>query len=162
MPEDHPRGVVLDLAQGDETTAFVLCYCAQRGKTLRIGIDRRLRILQEYALSPPVPKVAGSAGIDVVAVAAGLALSQNDAHEVVGTGRVVAFLHLRSNLVVGLCDHLRNIDPARVITQGAKRCKVSHDFEKRRIITRSASHLPCLAHSARNASFCLFCRKVSQ
>jgi hypothetical protein len=42
-------------------------------------------------------------------------------HQIIGTGRVVALLHLRSDLVVRLGDHVRKIHPPRVVTQPALR-----------------------------------------
>src|SRR5437660_2051110 len=145
VPEDHPGGIIFNFPQGDETTALILGQCARRGETLRIGIERRLRIFEENALAPPIPKKACGPGVDVVAFAAGLAFAKHDAYQVIGAGRVVAFLHLRSNLVVGLCNRLRNLDPERVITQGAKRCEISHDFSKASIVARTNRHLPCRA-----------------
>jgi len=58
-----------------------------------------------------------------------LRFAKNDANQIVGAGIIVAILHGRRDLVVGLGYDLGEIDPGGVIAQGAERCDISHSEE---------------------------------
>src|SRR5437762_12176027 len=56
-----------------------------------------------------------------------LLLAQNDAHEIVRTSRVITVLHLRRDLVVGLCHYAWQGNTCRIIAKRSERFDVSHD-----------------------------------
>ena len=55
-----------------------------------------------------------------------LMLAQDDADQVVGAALVVALLHLRRDLVVGLGDHVLHMDAGSVVAKCAKRIDAGH------------------------------------
>ena len=57
---------------------------------------------------------------------AGLVLAEDDADEVVGAGLVVALLHLRGDLVVGLGDDVLHVDAGGVVAEGAEGIDAGH------------------------------------
>ena len=57
---------------------------------------------------------------------AGLVFAENDADEVVGAGFVVALLHGRSDLVVGLGEDVFHVDAGGVVTEGAEGVETGH------------------------------------
>jgi hypothetical protein len=72
-------------------------------------------------------KEGGSASIGIVyGGVVGLAFAENDPDEIVGACSVIAFLHFRRNLVVGLGRYVRKGDVIEVITEGTERFYVGH------------------------------------
>ena len=76
-------------------------------------------------------RVLGGAGVDVVGPlaggqellrfgVAGLVFAEYDADQVVGAGLVVAILHGRGDLVVGLGDDVFHLDAGGIVTEGAE------------------------------------------
>ena len=127
MAEYDAGGIVFDPAQGDDAAPLQFSRSARDGKALNIEVDGGLGVLQEDALAAPVPKKLRRTGVPVFArMVAGVLFAQDDAHQVLRAGSVVAILHLRRDLVVGLGDDLWNRDPGRVITKGAKGLNVGH------------------------------------
>jgi len=121
VPEDHAAIVGLELAQRDETSPLqTLLRRARDGKFLGVGIEHGVGVLEEDGVLAPLGKHRRGAAIDVLAVIAGFALPQNDAHQVVRTGRVIALLHLRRDLVVRLGDDIRQPHPGGVVAQGGE------------------------------------------
>src|SRR5690242_15597289 len=80
----------------------------------------------------------GRARVNVVAIAvAGIALAEDNAHQVVGAGLVIARLHGGRNFVVRLGHNLPQRDTGRVVAQGAKRKDLCHEsFAVLGIVTR--------------------------
>src|SRR5580658_1753000 len=103
------------MTEGDEAAALAHLGGVGHGVGLRVAVERGLGLLGEDAFAAPVAQVLGGAGVDVVCLlaggeellrlgVAGLVLAEDDADQVVGTQLVVALLHLRRDLVVGLGD----------------------------------------------------------
>src|SRR5271170_1113535 len=67
-----------------------------------------------------------------------LRLAQDDANQIVGAGLIVAILHLRRDLVVGLGYDPGQINPGGVITQSSEGCDVRHS-RKWELYKRQAS-----------------------
>ena len=130
MAENHAGRVVFDPAQRDDAAPLQFSGSAGHCKALHIKVERGLGILQKDALLAPVPKRLRRTGVPVLSgVVAGVLFPQDDAHQVVRAGGVVAVLHLRSDLVVGLGDDLWDRDPGRVITKRAKGFNVGHGLK---------------------------------
>src|SRR3954453_22563538 len=118
MAKHNARGVILDSAQGDKSAPFRFATAARRNESLRVEIDGGLSFLQENALAAPVGEVRRRPRIRIVAVVVpGFGSAQNDPDQVVGIYFIVMGLSCRSNLVIGLCDDVRNRDPRGIIAQ---------------------------------------------
>ena len=65
MAEDHLVGVVVQFAQGDESTALLHRLRSRNLEALRVGKDARFAFLDQNALLTPGAEVARRARIDV-------------------------------------------------------------------------------------------------
>ncbi len=130
MAEDDAVRVVFDPAQGDDAAPLHFSGPAGRREALHIKVERGFGVLQKNALLAPVLKRPGRTGVPVLpGMVAGVLFAKDDAHQVVRAGCVVAILHLRGDLVVGLGDNLWNRYPGRVITKRAKGFYVGHGLK---------------------------------
>ncbi len=69
----------------------------------------------------------GGAGVDVLDLGIVLeVLAEDDANQVVGAGLVVAILHGRGDLVVGLGDDVFHVDAGGVVAKGAEGVDTGH------------------------------------
>jgi len=122
----HLIGVVLDAAERDKSTAFKVLA---RGslKCLGVDINRRGGVLQQDALFPPHTPERGRAGVYVFCgIVVGFAVAQNNPDEVKRAGRVISLLHGRSDLVIGLSNHLRGGYLLLVVAKRTERAYVGH------------------------------------
>ncbi len=142
MPEDHAGLVGLELAQTNESSPFHALLRTRDGEFLLVGVKDGIGILNQNALLAPVGERRRGAAIDVLAVVPSFALSQNDAHQVVGTGSVIALLHLRRDLIVGLGYDFRQRHSRGVIAQGGEGEDFGHvRCGNRSIVTSGAENL---------------------
>ena len=103
------------------------CRSRGSGEGLRVGVDRGSGILPQDSLRAPVPRNRPRPGyIHCLPYCRRLAVTEDNSDEVIWAGRVVALLHGRGDLVVGLGDHLRGGDPLQVVAKRAKGKYVSH------------------------------------
>src|SRR5580704_2091013 len=127
MSENHVLGVVLQPAERNKSPALQLLASSGNREMLRVAVDRRLGILKKNPLPPPILKVRCRPSVSVISRAVGrFPLAQNDAHQIMRAGGVVALLHLRRDLVVGLSDDFGEINPSRVVSQSTERSNVGH------------------------------------
>jgi hypothetical protein len=121
VAENYPGRVVFDAAQSDDAAPFQFGGSTRHGKALHIKVERGLGVLHKNVLLPPVPERLRRTRVPVVSrMVAGVLFPQDDTHQVVRAGSIVAILHLRGDLVVRLGDNLWDRDPVRVITKRAK------------------------------------------
>jgi len=115
VPEHDARGVFLDPAECDEAPPFgprlgsenASWSAFRNSERLGISVDRRLGIPSQNAGLAPVLERRCRSRIDVPVVAVPRqAFSENNPHQVIRTGLVVAFLHCRGDFVVGLGHNL--------------------------------------------------------
>ena len=121
VAEDDFRGIVFNAAESDESAALE-CALRRGREGLRVGVNRGRGILPQdpLALRQWRPKGAAQGCIhchpDCRVPAA-----EDDAYQVVWAGSVVALLHGRGDLVVGLGHHLRGGNLLQVVAKSAKR-----------------------------------------
>ena len=129
VAEHDARGIVLDPAECDEAPAFglgpasrsVSRKVSRNPEGLGIAVDRRLGILAQNAGLAPVLEGRCRPGIDVFGVPIPRqAFPQNNPHQIIRTGLVVAFLHCRGDFVVGLGDGQLDRHALRVVAPGLK------------------------------------------
>src|SRR6266550_6128080 len=119
MTVDHPSRVVLDSSQPDEPTPFQSHRITRERKSLHREVKRWRGILQKNALPAPVAEKRTSTCVNVFSwMIPSFTFSQDNAHQVMRTGRIVTFLHLGSNLVVRLSDYLRQGNSRLIVKQG--------------------------------------------
>ena len=105
VAEDDARGVVFHLAEGDEALADEALAGIGNDEFLEVGEHAGFGIARPDAAQDPLLHGAGGAGVDIFGFAvAGAALSEDDAHQIVGARLEVVALHGRRDLVVGLGD----------------------------------------------------------
>src|SRR5207247_10840109 len=98
----------------------------RNGKALRVNVNRGLRVLKKNALPPPVAKELRRARVSVLSgMVSCLLLAQDDANQVIGTRRVITVLHLRRDLVVGLCHYAWQGNTCRIIAKRSARFDLS-------------------------------------
>ncbi len=118
---DDLVGVVVEVAEGDEAAAFADLVGMGDGVGLGVAVEGGLGLFAEDVFFAPGFEGLGGAGVDVVGLlaggeevlgfgVAGEVFAEDDADEVVGAGVVVALLHLRGDLVVGLGDDVFHVD----------------------------------------------------
>ncbi len=97
MPEDHLLGVIVQLAQRDESSPFLHDVCAGNLESLRVGENARSFLLDQDALLFPGLEVARRPSVDtfVSLRIEQFRQTQNDAHQVVRAALVVGLLHGR-------------------------------------------------------------------
>ncbi len=136
---DDLVGVVVEVAEGDEAAALANLGGAGDGVGLGVAVDGWLGLFGEDVVAAPLVECVGGTGVDVVGLfasgeevlwfgVAGLVLAEDDADEIVGAGFVVALLHGRGDLVVGLGDDVFHVDAGWVVTEGAEGVKTGHAF----------------------------------
>ena len=105
VAEDDARRVFFHLAEGDEALADEALAGIGDDEFLEVGEHAGFGVARPDAARDPVLHGAGGAGVDVVGFGvAGLALAEDDAHQIVGARFEVMALHRRRDLVVGLGD----------------------------------------------------------
>ncbi len=105
VAEDDARCVVFHLAEGDEALADEAFAGVGNDEFLEIGEHAGFGIARPNAARDPLLHDAGGASVDVLSFAiAGAALSEDDAHQIVGARLEVMALHCGRDLVVGLGD----------------------------------------------------------
>ena len=83
--------------------------------------------MSKNPLGPPLPGIAGGAGVDIVAgVVVRFTASEDNADQIIGAGSVIAVLQCWSNFVVGLGHHLRSGNSLQVVSKSTKRMYVGH------------------------------------
>ena len=126
---DDLVGVVVEVAEGDEAAALADLVGVGDGVGLGVAVEGGLGLFGEDVLLAPVAEGLGGAGVDVLLVGVGgELLAEDDADEVVGAGFVVALLHGRGDLVVGLGDDVFHVDAGGVVTKGAEGVDAGHAF----------------------------------
>lgn len=124
---DDLVGVVVEVAEGDEAAALADLVGVGDGVGLGVAVEGGLGLFGEDAVFAPVAEGMGGAGVDVLLLAVvGLVLAEDDADEVVGAGFVVALLHGRGDLVVGLGDNVFHVDAGGIVTEGAEGIDAGH------------------------------------
>src|SRR6266700_908442 len=127
MAEDNVGGVILEPSQGNKAAPLGLHITSRSAKCLRIAVQRRVRILNENPVTPPVAKKGSGTSVWIVVwPVRGSPLAQNDPDQVVRAGRVVTFLHFRVNLVVGLGRNVGERNSGGIISKRAKGFYVGH------------------------------------
>src|SRR6185312_1288881 len=66
VAKDDACGIIFNPSQGDESAAFHWRARARRSEALRIEINGRQNVLQEYALSTPCMEKSGRAAVGIV------------------------------------------------------------------------------------------------
>ncbi len=134
MAKDDLLSVFMKLAEGDKAAPFLDPHWNRRphrnrtrgyAEALRIGKDAGSFLLNQDALLLPGAKVAGGAGINAFA-ALGIEefkQTENDADQIERAALVISLLHGRRDFVVGLSDHIIQLDGGGVVTPCAKRIK---------------------------------------
>src|ERR1039457_4139776 len=105
VTEDDLMVVVLHLTKGDEPAPLGDRTGSVAGnlESLSVEIKAGRRVGHQNAFCPPLPQRSSGAGIDILLVIiTSLRLAEDDAHQVVRTGRVVLVLHCRGDLIVRL------------------------------------------------------------
>ena len=119
VAENHTGIVGLDLPQADEAAPGVALTV--QPELLGIGIQGGGLVGAQYTFPAPSLQAGRRPGIDVVFfIISRLLLAQDDAHQVVRAGSVVAVLHGRRDLVIGLGDGGVHRHAPGVITQSPK------------------------------------------
>ena len=137
MAVDDLVGVVVEVAEGYEAAALADFVGVGDCVGLGVAVEGWFGLFAEDAVLAPVFEGFGGAGVDVVGLlaggqellglgVAGEVFAEDDADEVVGAGVVVALLHLRGDLVVGLGDDVFHLDASGVVTEGAEGVDASH------------------------------------
>ena len=126
---DDVVGVVRELAECDEAAALADLVRAGDLVGLGVAVERRRGLGLQDAFFAPLCERGGGAGVDVGACFCifGELLAEDDSDQVVRAERVVALLHRRRDLVVGLGDDVGHIDACGVITKCAERIETSHN-----------------------------------
>src|SRR6185437_614926 len=98
---DDLVGVVVEVAEGDETAALAYLVGMGDGVGLGVAVERGFAFFGEDVVLAPVAEGFGGAGVNIFFFGvAGELLAQDDADEIVGAGFVVAVLHGGGDLVV--------------------------------------------------------------
>ncbi len=128
VAEDHLVGVIVQLAQRDKAAPLLHDFSSRNLEPLRIGEDRRRFLLHQDALLPPRLEVARRAGINAFPFCCVKQFrhAQDDPHQVVRAALIIGLLHGRSDLVVGLGDHVLQTNGGWIVAPGAKRIDMSH------------------------------------
>ncbi len=125
---DDLVGVVVEVAEGDEAAALA-DLVGVRGRC-RSGSSRRGRARTLRRGCAPCASRGGTRRRGCRRCSdrsvAGLVFAEDDADEVVGAGFVVALLHGRGDLVVGLGDDVLHVDAGGVVTEGAEGVEAGH------------------------------------
>src|SRR5215472_7242177 len=106
MSEYHVRRVVFDAPECDKPAPLKLlarrcCEC------LGVRVEGGFLVPPQNPLFPPLaPKGCRPRIYVVTGMVSGLLPAENNANKVIRAGGVIAFLHCRSDLVVGLSNHL--------------------------------------------------------
>ena len=128
MAKNYFGRIVLNLPESNESPTLQLFFSPGSPEILHITIDRWLGILPQNAVSSPLTKEPSGPRVNAIYRAIrGLPLSQNDTDDTGGTRCIVAFLHVRCDLVVRLRNDLGKLNPPRVVTPGAEGGNVSHN-----------------------------------
>src|ERR1700730_9059038 len=126
VAEDYLGGIIFQAGERDESPPLELA-ARGGGESLGVDVDRTFGILAEDAFGSPLAGIGRSSGVDViVSVIPWFAAAQDDAHQVVRAGSVVAFLYRGSDFVVGLGDDLRGGNSLRVIAESTEGMDVGH------------------------------------
>ena len=126
---DDLVGVIVELAEGDEASAFADFRCARDRVGLGVDVEGGLRLFFEDAFLAELREGGGGACVDVVGIGVGgKVLAEDDADKVVGAGSVVGVLHGRGDLVVGLGDDAGEVDAGGVVTESAEGVQASHSM----------------------------------
>ena len=137
VPVDDFVGVVVEVAEGDEAAALLDLIGVGDGVGLGVAVEGWFGLFAEDVVLAPVFEGLGGAGVDVVGLlaggeevlglgVAGEVFAEDDADEVVGAGVVVALLHLRGDLVVGLGDDVFHMDAGDVVAECAEGVDTGH------------------------------------
>jgi vancomycin permeability regulator SanA len=104
MRVDDPLRVILQPAKGDKAaTYFFASWPARNLILLVVGVDRGFRLRNQDAIFDPLAVMPRSAEVNVVlGIVISVMLAPYHAYEVEGAATVVARLHLRRDLIVGL------------------------------------------------------------
>ena len=128
MAENDLFRIIVQLAESNETATFFDNISTGNAKTLGVGVDGRVLLLDQYTLFAPRGKVAGCARVDAL-TALGIEQfwqAKNDAHQVIRAALIVGLLHRRRNLVVGLSNHVLRSNDGGIVVPRAKRKDTSH------------------------------------
>jgi hypothetical protein len=129
VAEDNLFGVVVQLAESDESAPFFDDLRARHFETLRIGEDARGIVLRQHALLAPGGEVTRRAGVNALS-AFGVRLlrqAQDDAHQIERAAMVVSLLHGGRNLVIGLGYYVLEPNLGGIVTPSAKGENMSHE-----------------------------------
>ncbi len=108
VAKDHLVGVVVQLAQGDESAPLFHHIRPRHLESLRVGEDAGRFLLNQNALFAPGAEVARRPGVDTF-VSLGIEefrQTKDDPDQVEGTALVISLLHGRRDFVIRLGNHI--------------------------------------------------------